>query len=141
MEEVLNEEQTEKNPVLKVQHENMKDYETTNALSKNTTESAENKEEKILQVTEKAKAKEKVVKEKKASTLEKAEKESKKDKIESTIRVKKENEHILTKNEAMKELLKEVKQNKKIEFQKLEDLQKSYNISQEDFMYFCRKMQ
>ncbi len=140
LEEVLNEEQTEKNPVLKVQHENMKDYETINALSKNTTESDENKEEKILQVTEKAKAKEKVVKEKKASTLEKAEKESKKDKIESTIRVKKENEHILTKNEAMKELLKEVKQNKKIEFQKLEDLQKSYNISQEDFMYFCRKI-
>lgn len=140
LEEVLNEEQTEKNPVLKVQHENMKDYETTNALSKNTTESAENKEEKILQVTEKAKAKEKVLKEKKASTLEKAEKESKKDKIESTIRVKKENEHILTKNEAMKELLKEIKQNKKIEFQKLEDLQKSYNISQEDFMYFCRKI-
>ena len=163
LEEVLNEEQTEENVVLKVQHKTVKNK-TEKAEEANVVETAaekpkkaktvkkqeeksiqiegQAKEEKVLALDEQAKPK-KEVKEKtvKAKKTESVEKESKKVKIDTIATVKeKENEQTLTKNEAMKELLKEVKQNKKIELSKLETLQKNYNLSQEDFMYFCRKI-
>lgn len=58
----------------------------------------------------------------------------------SSVEIAKGTNETLTKTDAMKELLKEAKQNKKIELKKLQNLQKEYNLTQDDFMGLCRKI-